>query len=92
MTFSGSGKLDCTDSYEKGTPIASKDGQEGHHQRSGRSSDLDFAAVLGYIDPGITVNIIRDGKLLKREHLSPFERVTGIIKCKNPAASLRAGA
>ena len=43
--------------------------------------DLD---VLGYIDPNITVNIIRDGKLLKREHLSLPERVTGIIKCKNP--------
>ena len=40
--------------------------------------------MLGYIDPGITVNIIRDGKLLKREHLSLPERVTGIIKCKNP--------
>mgnify|MGYP002546336802 CR=1 FL=1 len=49
----------------------------------GQVIDLDFA-VLGYIDPGITVNIIRDGKLLKREHLSLPERVTGIIKCKNP--------
>ena len=49
----------------------------------GQVIDLDFA-VLGFIDPGITVNIIRDGKLLKREHLSLPERVTGIIKCKNP--------
>ena len=31
--------------------------------------DLDFD-VLGYIDPGITVNIIKDGELFKREHLS----------------------
>ena len=45
--------------------------------------DLDFA-VLGYIDPGITVNIIRDGKLQKREHLCLPERVSGVIKCKNP--------
>ena len=59
----------------------------------GQVIDLDFA-VLGYIDPGITVNIIRDGKLLKREHLSLPERVTGIIKCKNPSLHhlLRAGA
>ena len=45
--------------------------------------DLDFT-VLGYLDPGITVNIIKDGELLKREHLSLPEKVTGIIKCKNP--------
>ena len=35
----------------------------------GQVIDLDFA-VLGYIDPGITVNIIEDGKLVKREHLT----------------------
>lgn len=45
--------------------------------------DLDLD-ILGYIDPGITVNIIRDGVLAKREHLSLPERVTDIIKCKNP--------
>ena len=77
----GLGKLDCTvamiknaDSSKMGKKDIIKDGQV---------IDLDFA-VLGYIDPGITVNIIRDGKLLKREHLSLPERVTGIIKCKNP--------
>ena len=43
--------------------------------------DLD---VLGYIDPGITVNIIHDGKLLKRKKLSLPDQVTGVIKCKNP--------
>ena len=48
-----------------------------------REMDLDWD-LIGYVDPSITVNIIRDGKLLKREHLSLPERVTGIIKCKNP--------
>lgn len=43
--------------------------------------DLD---VLGYIDPGITVNIIRDGELVKRKKLSLPEEVIGVIKCKNP--------
>jgi aspartate carbamoyltransferase regulatory subunit len=43
--------------------------------------DLD---ILGYIDPGVTVNIIRDGKLLKREKLTLPEQITGVIKCKNP--------
>ena len=49
----------------------------------GQVIDLDFD-VLGYLDPGITVNIIRDGELAKREHLSLPEKITDIIRCKNP--------
>ncbi len=45
--------------------------------------DIDFQ-VLGYIDPGITVNIIRDGKVSQRLHLSLPEKVFGVLKCKNP--------
>ena len=40
--------------------------------------------VLGYIDPGITVNVIRGGKIDKRYHLWLPERIVGVIKCKNP--------
>ena len=49
----------------------------------GEVIELNFD-VLGYIDPGITVNIIRDGKLAKREHLALPQRVVGVIRCKNP--------
>ena len=49
----------------------------------GTLMDLDLD-VLGYIDPGTTVNIIRDGKVDKRYHLWLPERVVGVIKCKNP--------
>ena len=45
--------------------------------------DVDLDA-LGYIDANITVNIIKDGKLAKREHLAVPEKVENIIKCKNP--------
>lgn len=45
--------------------------------------DIDLDA-LGYIDENITVNIIKDGKLLKRKHLEIPEKVVNIIKCKNP--------
>jgi len=45
--------------------------------------DLDFDA-LGYIDANITVNIIKDGKLVKRNHPEVPERVVNIIKCQNP--------
>ena len=77
----GLDKLDCTvamiknaDSVKKGKKDIIKVGQV---------IDLNFD-VLGYIDPGITVNIIQDGKLAKRSHLSLPERVKGIIRCKNP--------
>lgn len=49
----------------------------------GQVMDLDVE-VLGYLDPGITVNIIRDGQRVKRERLTLPEKVTGIIRCKNP--------
>ncbi|MGN0985168.1 MAG: aspartate carbamoyltransferase regulatory subunit [Candidatus Enterenecus sp.] len=75
------GELDCTvamiknaDSVKMGKKDIIKIGQV---------MDLDFD-VLGFIDPGITVNIIQDGVLAKREHLTLPERITGIIKCKNP--------
>ena len=49
----------------------------------GQVLDIDFD-VLGYIDPGITVNIIRDGKVSERRRLTMPERVVGVLKCKNP--------
>ena len=45
--------------------------------------DLDLD-VIGYIDPGVTVNFVKDGKVIKRMHLEPPELVKGVIKCKNP--------
>ena len=45
--------------------------------------DLDFD-ILGYIDPNITVNIVRDGKLCEKKHLSLPETLKNVIKCKNP--------
>lgn len=47
------------------------------------SMALDFD-VLGLIDPGITVNYIKDGERVKKLHLSLPEHVDGILKCKNP--------
>ncbi|MBE6935394.1 MAG: aspartate carbamoyltransferase regulatory subunit [Ruminococcaceae bacterium] len=43
--------------------------------------DLD---MLGYIDPGATVNIIRDGVLVEKRHLELPEQVENVIFCKNP--------
>lgn len=40
--------------------------------------------ILGYIDPDITVNIIKDGVLAEKRHLSLPESLTNVIVCKNP--------
>ena len=49
----------------------------------GEIIDLNFD-VLGYVDPGITVSIVRDGKLDRKFAVELPERVVNVIKCKNP--------
>ena len=77
----GLDKLDCTVAMIKNadsTKMGKKD-----IIKIGEIIELDFD-LLGFIDHGITVNIIEDGKLAKREKLTLPERVSGVIKCKNP--------
>ena len=45
--------------------------------------DLNFD-VLGYVDPGITVNIVRDGKLDRKFRVELPEKVVNVIRCRNP--------
>jgi Aspartate carbamoyltransferase, regulatory subunit len=45
--------------------------------------DIDLE-ILGYIDPNITVNIIKDGTLVEKKHLKLPHEVRNVIKCKNP--------
>ena len=45
--------------------------------------DLDMD-ILGYIDPGVTVNIIREGEVVERRALALPERVEQVIRCRNP--------
>ena len=40
--------------------------------------------VIGYVDPGATVNIIKDGKLVEKKDISMPEILTNVIRCKNP--------
>ncbi len=40
--------------------------------------------VLGYLDPGITVNFIKDSKIYDRKHLELPIEIKDVIKCKNP--------
>ena len=40
--------------------------------------------VLGYIDPNITVNVIRDGIRVEKKNLELPKKLVNIIHCKNP--------
>ena len=40
--------------------------------------------VIGYVDPGVTVSMIRDGDVAQRIHLKLPQQITGVIRCKNP--------
>ena len=43
--------------------------------------DLD---VIGYVDPGATVNIIRDERLVEKRAIDMPAQLKNVIKCKNP--------
>lgn len=45
--------------------------------------DLDLD-VLGYVDPGVTVNIIVDGKIIEKKTLQLPDRLENVLTCKNP--------
>ncbi len=40
--------------------------------------------ILGYVDPDVTVDIIRDGNLVEKKELTLPQRLTNVIYCKNP--------
>ena len=43
--------------------------------------DLD---ILGFIDHNITVNIIHDNKIVEKKSLKLPQKITNVIRCKNP--------
>lgn len=40
--------------------------------------------VIGFVDPGATINIIKDGVLVEKRNIEMPERLVNVIKCKNP--------
>ena len=45
--------------------------------------------ILGYVDPGITVNYIKDSKLVEKKSIELPESLVNVVRCKNPVASPR---
>ena len=77
----GLDKLDCTVALIKNAD-SPKMGKKDIIKIS-THMDID-TDILGYLDPGTTVNIIRDGQVAERRTLELPQKVVGVIRCKNP--------
>ena len=75
------GELDCTVALIKNADSPKMGKKDIIKISTHLDIDLD---ILGYLDPGITVNIIHDGKVVERRTLALPQRVVGVIKCRNP--------
>ena len=40
--------------------------------------------VIGYVDPGVIVNVIRNGELVEKRSIDMPLLLTNVIRCKNP--------
>ncbi|MGN0153982.1 MAG: aspartate carbamoyltransferase regulatory subunit [Lachnospiraceae bacterium] len=40
--------------------------------------------ILGYVDPGISVSIIKDGATVEKKKVGLPEQIVNVVKCKNP--------
>ena len=77
----GLDKLDCSVAILKNV-VSGKLGKKDII-KSDRNLDLDWD-IIGYVDPNITVNIIKDGRQVEKRQLKLPETIRGVIHCKNP--------
>ena len=80
--YLGLGKLDCTVAIIKNAR-SSKMGRKDIIKIEGLLNSLDLD-ILGYIDHNITVNIIKDNKIVEKRELKLPEKLVNVIHCKNP--------
>ena len=78
----GLDKLECQVAIIKNAK-SSKMGRKDIIKIEGSLDSLDLD-VLGYIDHNITVNIIRDDKIVEKRCLRLPNRLVNVIHCKNP--------
>ena len=77
----GLGQLDCQVAIIK----------HAASRKMGRKDIIKIAAeipvntdLLGYVDPGVTVNVISEGKLVGKKKAELPEHLTNVIFCRNP--------
>ena len=79
--FLGLDSLDCSVAIIKNAPSKKQGRKDIIKIDSEMALDLN---ILGFIDPEITVNIIRDSKLVEKKHLTLPRQIRDVLRCKNP--------
>ncbi|MBQ1523810.1 MAG: aspartate carbamoyltransferase regulatory subunit [Firmicutes bacterium] len=77
----GLDKLDCSVAVIKNA--MGKRGLRKDIIKIDQEIDLDLD-VIGYADPGVTVNFIKDGKVAEKRTIDMPEKLVDVIKCRNP--------
>ena len=75
-------KLDCTGAIIKNAR-SNKKGKKDILKVECDINTLNID-VLGFIDHNITVNVIKDGKIVEKRDLSLPKEIKNVIKCRNP--------
>ena len=77
----GLGELDCSVAIIKN--VTSR--KMGHKDIIKVDADIPVNLdVIGFVDPGATINHIKDGVLVEKRNIDMPERLVNVIKCKNP--------
>ena len=77
----GLGNLDCTVAIIKNSNSRKMGKKDIIKIDAEIDVDLD---ILGYVDPGITINVIKDGVLTEKKTVDLPATLTNVLKCKNP--------
>ena len=77
----GLGNLDCTVAILKN--VTSKKLGRKDIIKIDQVMELDWD-LIGYVDPSITVNIIKNGERVEKRQLKTPDIIKNVIRCKNP--------
>ncbi|MBO6062056.1 MAG: aspartate carbamoyltransferase regulatory subunit [Clostridia bacterium] len=77
----GLGELDCSVAIIKNVTSQKMGRKDIIKVDADIPVDLD---VIGFVDPGATINTIRDGVLVDKRNIEMPELLTNVIRCKNP--------
>ena len=73
--------LDCSVALIKNVPSK----KMGKKDIIKKDADIEVNTdILGYVDPDVTVNVIKNGVIAEKRQIELPRQLTGVIKCKNP--------
>lgn len=77
----GLDSLECSVAFIKNAPSK----KMGKKDIIKIDSDIDVnTEILGFVDPDITVNVIKDSKIVEKKTIALPEKLTNVLTCKNP--------